>query len=257
MSKTALAVTGMTCASYAQHVEKALKNVSGVRKVAVDYPRGAATVESDEALALDTMNAALSRNYRVTFLSPANTRGEAAPPSSLPSKVQGVRDRTYKAHAGAQPPLNIAIIGTGGAAMAAAITAAERGAQVTLIERGAIGGTCVNIGCVPSKIMIRAAHFAHARKTSPFDAGITAAAPQVNRQLLLAQQQARVEELRIGKYEAIIANHANLALLRGEARFTDTKTLQVTLPDGEVRSLAFDRALSATGARAAIPRSPG
>jgi mercuric reductase len=257
MSKTALAVTGMTCAACAQHVEKALKGLSGVRKVAVDYPRGAATIESDAALALDTMNAALSKNYRVTFLSPANTRGEAAPPSSLPSKVQGVRDRTHQAHAGAQPPLNIAIIGTGGAAMAAAITAAERGAQVTLIERGTIGGTCVNIGCVPSKIMIRAAHFAHARKTSPFDAGITAAAPQVNRQLLLAQQQARVEELRIGKYETIIANHANLTLLRGEARFTDTKTLHVKLADGEVRSVVFDRALIATGARPAIPPIPG
>jgi mercuric reductase len=257
MSKTALTVTGMTCASCAQHVEKALKSLSGVRKVAVDYPRGAATIESDEALALDAMNAALPKNYRVALLSPTSTRGEAAAPNSLLSKVKGVWDRTRLAHFGSPTTLNIAIIGTGGAAMAAAITAAERGATVTLIERSTIGGTCVNIGCVPSKIMIRAAHFAHARTTSPFDAGITATAPKVNRQLLLAQQQARVEELRIGKYEAIIANHANLTLLRGEARFCDAKTLQVTLADGEVRSVMFDRALIATGARAAIPPIPG
>ena len=59
--------------------------------------------------------------------------------------------------------LHIAVIGSGGAAMAAALKAAERGARITLIERGTIGGTCVNTGCVPSKIMIRAAHIAHLR----------------------------------------------------------------------------------------------
>lgn len=48
--------------------------------------------------------------------------------------------------------MNIAIIGSGGAAMACALTAVERGARVTIIERGLIGGTCVNVGCVPSKL---------------------------------------------------------------------------------------------------------
>jgi mercuric reductase len=93
-------------------------------------------------------------------------------------------------------PLRVAIIGTGGAAMAAAITAAESGAQVTIIERGAVGGTCVNTGCVPSKIMLRAAHVAHLRGGSPFDAGLSAARPEVDRKALLAQQRARVAELR-------------------------------------------------------------
>lgn len=45
--------------------------------------------------------------------------------------------------------LHIAVIGTGGTAMAAALKAAERGARITLVERSTIGGTCVNIGCVP------------------------------------------------------------------------------------------------------------
>ncbi|HIG13569.1 MAG TPA: FAD-binding protein, partial [Gammaproteobacteria bacterium] len=77
--------------------------------------------------------------------------------------------------------LHIAVIGSGGSAMAAALKATERGARVTLIERGTIGGTCVNIGCVPSKIMIRAAHIAHLRQESPFDDGLSAQAPVVNR----------------------------------------------------------------------------
>ena len=72
----------------------------------------------------------------------------------------------------ATPPLQGAIIGSGGAAFAAAIRAAEEGAHVTLIERGTTGGTCVNVGCVPSKIMIRSAYIAHLRQGSPFDTGI-------------------------------------------------------------------------------------
>jgi mercuric reductase len=128
-----------------------------------------------------------------------------------------------RARAGSETPLNIAVIGTGAGAMAAAITAAERGAKVTLIERGILGGTCVNFGCVPSKIMIRAAHFAHARKESPFDTGISVSPPQINHKALLAQQQARVKELRAAKYEAIIGSNPNIILLRGEARFKDTR----------------------------------
>ena len=68
--------------------------------------------------------------------------------------------------------------------MAAALKAVEQGAQVTLIERGTIGGTCVNVGCVPSKIMIRAAHIAHLRRESPFDGGIAATVPAIDRSKL-------------------------------------------------------------------------
>ncbi|KAG1082784.1 hypothetical protein G6F40_014998 [Rhizopus arrhizus] len=114
--------------------------------------------------------------------------------------------------------LDIVVIGSGGAAMAAALKAVERGARVTLIERGTIGGTCVNVGCVPSKIMIRAAHIVHLRRESPFDAGLPAAAPAVLRERLLAQQQGRVEELRHAKYEGILASTPAITVLRGEAR---------------------------------------
>ena len=100
--------------------------------------------------------------------------------------------------------LRIAVIGSGGAAMAAALKATENDAEVTLIERGVIGGTCVNIGCVPSKIFIRAAHIAHLRRESPFDAGITAVPPAIDRERLLVQQQGRVDELRHAKYEGIL-----------------------------------------------------
>ena len=153
--------------------------------------------------------------------------------------------------------LRIAIIGSGGAAMAAALKAAERGAAVTLIERGAIGGTCVNVGCVPSKILIRAAHIARLRRESPFDAGLSATPAAVDRPQLLAQQQGRVEELRRTKYESILAGIPAVAVLRGEARFTDGHTLAVTQAGGGTRSVPFDRCLIATGAGASVPPVPG
>ncbi len=247
MNNQSFSVDGMTCPDCARHVEHALRGVDGVGQVTVDYLHRRATIAGGSALTIDELNASLPRQYRL---------------SALPDAGASAAARRANSPAGARPnadtpPLRIVVIGTGGAAMAAAITAAERGARVTLIERGTIGGTCVNIGCVPSKIMIRAAFFVHARKESPFDAGISSGAPRIDRKVLLEQQRSRVDTLRAAKYESIIENNANLALLRGEARFTDAHTLRVTLADGEERTVAFDRALIATGARPAIPAISG
>jgi mercuric reductase len=155
------------------------------------------------------------------------------------------------------PALHVAVIGSGGAAMAAALRAVERDARVTLVERGVIGGTCVNIGCVPSKIMIRAAHIAQMRRSSPFDAGLAATEPTVLRDRLLAQQQARVDELRHGKYESILDSTPEITVLHGVASFLDATRLQVAATDGNVTTLPFDRCLIATGAGAAVPPIPG
>uniref|UniRef100_UPI0009EB1680 mercury(II) reductase n=1 Tax=Marinobacterium profundum TaxID=1714300 RepID=UPI0009EB1680 len=164
-------------------------------------------------------------------------------------KMQGMGDNGAGLH--------IAVIGSGGAAMAAALKAVERGARVTLIERGTIGGTCVNIGCVPSKIMIRAAHIAHLRRQSPFDGGIAASSPAILRDQLLAQQQNRVDELRHAKYEGILQGTPAITVLRGEARFSGEHSLKVQLHEGGERGITFDRCFIATGASPAIAAIPG
>lgn len=152
---------------------------------------------------------------------------------------------------------HIAVIGSGGAAMAAALKATERGARVTLIERGTLGGTCVNLGCVPSKIMIRAAHIAHLRRESHFDGGLSSHQPVVNRPALLAQQQGRVEALRHAKYEAILAGNSAITVVHGDARFVDSRTLNIRLNAGGEGTLIFDRVFIGTGARPAVPSIPG
>lgn len=248
---TSLQIEGMTCASCAEHVRDALKNVPGVRSVSVSYPDRLAKVTVDEGTAPTALTAAVAAaGYK------ALRAEDSASPLGLVGKARqwlgGAARVGVDAH-----PLHIAVIGSGGAAMAAALKAVENGARVTLIERGTIGGTCVNIGCVPSKIMIRAAHVAHLRRESPFDAGMSATAPTVLRDRLLAQQQARVDELRHGKYENILSGTPAITVVHGAARFKDSHTLTVALRDGGLQEVSFDRCLVATGASAALPPIAG
>uniref|UniRef100_UPI003F490EFB mercury(II) reductase n=1 Tax=Cupriavidus taiwanensis TaxID=164546 RepID=UPI003F490EFB len=244
-------IEGMTCASCAEHVRQALEKVPGVRSAAVSWSKAQADVTIDQGVSHDTLAAAVTTaGYHAKVVD--------VPPDSagLPDKTTGLARAGEKRSRG-DSALRVAVIGSGGAAMAAALKAAENGAHVTLIERGTIGGTCVNVGCVPSKIMIRAAHIAHLRQASSFDAGISAMAPVIDRSRLLVQQQARVDELRHGKYEGILASNSNINVLHGEARFTGSHALAVTLPAGGERTVSFDRCLIATGATAAPPPIPG
>ncbi|WP_435104099.1 mercury(II) reductase [Arhodomonas sp. AD133] len=152
---------------------------------------------------------------------------------------------------------HIAVIGSGSAAFAAAIRAAEAGARVTMIERDTLGGTCVNVGCVPSKILLRAAETARARRHHPFDGVPRTGGTAVDRERLLGQIRRRVEALRESKYQRVLDDNPRIELIHGHARFEDDHTLVVSLTAGGVRRLATDRVLIATGASPAIPPVPG
>ena len=250
---TTLKITGMTCDSCAVHVKEALEKVPGVQSANVSYTKGSAKLAVETGTSPDALTAAVAGlGYRATLAD------ALVPPvgGGLLVKMRewlGSGDKAGDDGGG----LHIAVIGSGGAAMAAALKAVEQGAHVTLIERGTIGGTCVNIGCVPSKIMIRAAHIAHLRRESPFDGGMPPTPPTILRERLLAQQQARVDELRHAKYEGILDDNPAISVLHGEARFKDAHSLTVQLNGGGERVLAFDRCLIATGASPAVPPIPG
>ena len=235
-----ITVNGMTCTSCATHVKDALEKIPGVNAVVVSYPESRAQIMADTAVSHDQILAAIAAlGYQGSIRG-----GDLTNAAEIDEAFEGAG-------------LHIAVIGSGGAAMAAALKAAEQGARVTLIERGTIGGTCVNIGCVPSKIMIRAAHIAHLRRESPFDGGVATTVPAIDRSKLLAQQQARVEELRHAKYEGILDDNPAITVLHGEARFKDGHTLTVRLAEGGERAVVFDRCLVATGASPAVPPIPG
>ena len=250
---TTLKITGMTCDSCAVHVKEALEKVPGVQSAEVSYAKGSARLAIEADTSPDTLTAAVAGlGYRATLAdAPVAPAG-----GGLLGKVREWLGSDDKA-GGDDGKLHIAVIGSGGAAMAAALKAVEQGAHVTLIERGTIGGTCVNVGCVPSKIMIRAAHVAHLRRESPFDGGMPPTPPTILRERLLVQQQARVDELRHAKYEGILDGNPAITVLHGEARFKDGQSLVVRLNDGNERAVAFDRCLVATGASPAVPPIPG
>jgi len=146
--------------------------------------------------------------------------------------------------------VDLAVVGSGGAAMAAAITARQAGKSVVLIERGSLGGTCLNIGCVPSKTLLAAAGVRHAALTNPFG-GAPTSADGIDLRALVGQKDELVERLRTAKYAAVAAAYG-FAVLPGQARFLNEGTLTV---DGQpMRARAY---VVATGAEPARPDLPG
>lgn len=144
------------------------------------------------------------------------------------------------------------IIGGGSAAFAAAIKASEFGAEVTLINDGLpIGGTCVNVGCVPSKTLIRAAEVNHKASHNPFE-GIITQGSISDFQKIIAQKTALVEQLRKEKYIDVVSDLPNFQRIDGRARLLDKNIVEV---NGQ--KLEADKILIATGAKSFIPEIPG
>ena len=146
---------------------------------------------------------------------------------------------------------DIAVIGSGSAGFSAAITAAEQGAKVALIGHGAIGGTCVNVGCVPSKNLIRAAETLHqAQAASRFD-GIQGEAHVENWKGVIAQKDELVSSLRQAKYADLLPDYENVTYMEGRARLNNGG-IEI---DGE--QLTPGRIIIATGTSASVPAIAG
>lgn len=148
-------------------------------------------------------------------------------------------------------PFDLAVIGAGSAGFSAAITAAEQGARVALIGHGVIGGTCVNVGCVPSKTMIRAAEALHGARAAGRFAGLAGAARVVDWGSLVAQKDDLVAHLRQKKYADLLPAYDGVTYLEGAARL-DGATVVV---DG--RPIRATKVIIVTGASPALPDIPG
>ena len=148
------------------------------------------------------------------------------------------------------PLLDLVVIGSGGAAMAAAIAARQAGKTVVLVEQATLGGTCVNVGCVPSKTLLAAAGARHGALANPFPGAPTSAGP-VDLGALVEQKDELVDRLRHGKYAAVADAHG-FEVRPGRARFTGPDTVAV-----DDRPLAAHAYLIATGAQPAHPDLPG
>ncbi len=144
---------------------------------------------------------------------------------------------------------NLAILGSGSAAFAAALKASEYGAKVLLTEFDEIGGTCVNRGCIPTKNLIHASLiYRNAVKGFP---GIDAIA-SIDFASLIALKDELVAELRHAKYISVAESDENIDLIKGRAYFTSPSEIKV---NGE--RYQAEKFIIATGARPAIPPIKG
>ncbi|MEX0752056.1 MAG: mercury(II) reductase [Xanthobacteraceae bacterium] len=146
---------------------------------------------------------------------------------------------------------DLAVIGSGSAGFSAAITAAEQGAQVALIGHGTIGGTCVNIGCVPSKTLIRAAETLHEVGAAGRFAGISAKAHVDDWAATVRQKDELVMGLRKSKYADLLPAYNNISYIEGQARLVAGG---VGI-NGEL--IKAERLIIVTGARPSVPTISG
>lgn len=151
---------------------------------------------------------------------------------------------------------DLAIVGSGGAAFAAAIAARKEGAAVVMIERGTIGGTCVNTGCIPSKALLAAAEARHVALSARRFPGLGSAVLPVDFPALVAGKRDLVAAVRGQRYLDVIAEYG-WQVLTGTARFAPGPILQVTGSDGRATSIEADHYLVAAGSLPGIPPIEG
>ena len=148
---------------------------------------------------------------------------------------------------------DILIVGGGSAAFSAAITAADGGARVVIAGEGTIGGTCVNIGCVPSKTLIRAMQAVHDGKNAVRFDGVKGVTGIFDWKALVRQKQALVDGLRKAKYEDLLPGYPNISYVKGRAQFTGNGT------EVEVEGTLYHptKVILATGSSPALPPIDG
>lgn len=230
--RTRMGVVGMTCGHCEVSVARALRG-AGAGEPTADFRRGEATFDLPDGIKPEALQHAVQEaGYE-------------------PGLVERIGREPGRARSGdGDYEYDLAIIGSGGGAFAAAIRAVDLGARVVMVERGTIGGTCVNVGCVPSKTLLRAAETYHRAGHHPFE-GVETKAGAVDYRETVAQKDELVSDLRQEKYTDLVDEYG-WDLIEGEASFEDGEILRV----GE-RSIGAASYLIATGARPAVPEIPG
>jgi mercuric reductase len=225
----------MTCDGCSRHVVEALKSVPGVEQAQVgSWQSGQATLIANTKV---TDEALLTAIQKAGYHGVVIERRDLEPTRAVSVSRKGDYD--------------LLTIGGGSAAFAAAIKAAELGARVAIVEKGTIGGTCVNIGCVPSKTLIKAAELCYHAAYPQFE-GLTACPPPSDWQRVVQQKDELVAALRQGKYVDVAAVYPSITILKGEAKLLGGRRVSV---DGTVYEAG--KLLIATGSLPLAPPIPG
>ncbi|MPM07354.1 Mercuric reductase [bioreactor metagenome] len=146
---------------------------------------------------------------------------------------------------------DLIIIGGGSAGFAAAIKASQFNKKVAVVESGVIGGTCLNVGCVPTKNLLRAAEIYHFGQENPFE-GINMKQVSLDFKEIIMQKDNLLAELRKEKYIDIYENDKNITLLKGKAEFINQDTIQIN--EEQYKASKY---IITTGSRSSIAKIDG
>jgi mercuric reductase len=146
---------------------------------------------------------------------------------------------------------DLVIIGSGSAAFAAALKASEHDAKIAMIERGTIGGTCVNVGCVPSKNLLHAGELRYYDSNRNFP-GIRPGRTTLDFRKVIEQKDQIVRGLRKEKYSDVLKSLPSAKLFRGKASFVSKTRLKVDGINVDGRKFIL-----ASGSSPRIPQIPG
>ncbi len=147
------------------------------------------------------------------------------------------------------------IIGSGQAGKPLAIELARAGWKTALIEREHVGGTCINVGCTPTKTMVASARVAYLARRGG-DYGVRVPSVGVDMAAVRARKRAIVERFRNYSTDKLQRTE-NLSLIFGAASFVDSTTVDVKLNDGGTRRLSARKIVINTGGRPLVPQIPG
>jgi mercuric reductase len=230
-----LTVRGMTCDSCAVHVVKALKSVTGVKDADVPgWQSARATLLAESDVKADAIAAAVREAGYAATVKTRKLRG-----GPMPQDGRGAGQ------------FDLMVIGGGSAGFAAAIKGAELGFKVALVEAGTIGGTCVNVGCVPSKTLIRSVELFHLAGQHRFR-GVHTTPGRLSWPEVIAHKDELVNELRQTKYTDVLDAYPEITYLQGRARLTDRNGVEI---DG--KAYTPGKIVIATGAKPWAPPIPG
>ncbi len=140
---------------------------------------------------------------------------------------------------------DVLVIGAGPAGYAAAIRAAQLGGKVTIVEREALGGTCLNRGCIPTQVYARAAELLQTGSHGK-DYGITFHDPIIDFSKLIARKDIVVKTLVAGVRTLLEGNRVDMEV--GKAEFINARELAITAPDGGRKTLHARDTIIAPGA---------
>lgn len=225
-------INGMHCEHCVSSVSNAIKNINGVEEVKIDDWRNG--------------------NTEIIFSNDISTNLLEEVVKKAGYTIETIQESQFHGTTSWRYDFDLLIIGGGSAAFAAAIKASELEKKILMINSGLpVGGTCVNVGCVPSKTLIRTAEQFYAANHPNFN-GIKSANNKIDFKEVIRQKTALVDGLRQDKYVDVLKDDPNVTILKAHAKFVDKNSVEA-----DKKIYTADKILIATGSKTFIPEVSG